>query len=82
MLVQGDTTTVMSAALAAFYLKIPVGHVEAGLRSFDRDMPEERNRVLTDHAAEVLFAEHGFEGNTIFFESIHGSNISRSTMYG
>jgi UDP-N-acetylglucosamine 2-epimerase (non-hydrolysing) len=58
LVVQGDTTTTFAGALAAFYFQIPVGHVEAGLRTYEKyaPWPEEINRVLTTHLADVHFA--------------------------
>jgi UDP-GlcNAc3NAcA epimerase len=72
VLVYGDTNSTLAGALAAADAGVPVVHVEAGMRSFDRAMPEERNRVLTDHLSELLLCASDTAAANLRAESVVG----------
>ncbi|HEY5262131.1 MAG TPA: UDP-N-acetylglucosamine 2-epimerase, partial [Solirubrobacteraceae bacterium] len=73
VLVYGDTNSTLAGALAAAQRRIPVVHVEAGMRSFDRTMPEELNRVLCDHMSELLLCSSETAAENLRGESARGT---------
>src|SRR3954470_20305379 len=75
VLVYGDTNSTLAGALAAAQAHIPVAHVEAGMRSFDRAMPEELNRVLTDHMSDLLLVPSQTAADNLAREGIAGDAV-------
>jgi UDP-N-acetylglucosamine 2-epimerase (non-hydrolysing) len=78
IVVQGDTNSALAGALVANSLEIPLFHVEAGLRSYDRRMPEEHNRVLVDHLADMCWAPTQGNVNNLLAEGVADSRIERT----
>ena len=75
VLVYGDTNSTLAGALAAAQARIPVAHVEAGMRSFDRTMPEELNRVLADHASDLLLCSSAAPAENLRDENVSGEVV-------
>jgi UDP-N-acetylglucosamine 2-epimerase len=75
VLVYGDTNSTLAGALAAAQARVPVAHVEAGMRSFDRAMPEELNRVLTDHMSDLLLVPSQNAADNLAREGISGDPV-------
>ena len=87
IIVQGDTNTVLAGAMTAEKIsttksytgyEIKVAHVEAGLRSYDRSMPEEVNRFIVDHISDFLFVPTSLQKKILLKEGVSKNNFSRS----
>lgn len=82
VLLYGDTNSTLAGAIAAAKLEPAVAHVEAGLRSYNREMPEEVNRILTDHASDILFSPSESAADTLATEGITGGvHVVGDVMY-
>ncbi len=79
VIVPGDVNSTLAAALCAAGLEIPIAHVESGLRSFDREMPEEINRIVVDHLSQILFLHSAEATENLAAE---GSPAERAHMVG
>ena len=80
-IVFGDTSSTLAGALASAFGRVPVAHVEAGMRSFNRTMPEELNRVLVDHLADLLFTASRAAGENLQAEGLSAGTFVGDVMY-